>query len=72
MTDITALSLYELREDRAASLMDINYCEKMLPNDPTYYRRRADTNRMIVEKIDAELARRGTAEQRDARGEPSQ
>lgn len=63
MSDITTFSLYELKEDRAASIMDRDVCRKLaeVSDEPqkSLLTWRADTDQRIIDVIDAELARRG-------------
>ena len=62
--DISKIPMNELLEDRDASLFDINLCEFALARNITEYgdsasvQSRLESNRKIVEIIDAELARR--------------
>jgi hypothetical protein len=61
--DITEIPTSELKNDLAESLLDIKVCEVARAHNITRYKggsvkHRLDTNRAIVQKIKAELARR--------------
>jgi hypothetical protein len=64
MTDITTIPMEELLEDRAASAIDIAVCKRALALGVLEYgkggsvQERLEGNRMIIEVIDAEIARR--------------
>ena len=61
--DITTAPMQELLTDRAESLADIQFCERMggfQSKLATGYAERSEVNRKIVEQINAELERRET------------
>lgn len=63
--DITKAPLVELLNDRAESLADIQFCERMGGYQSKLargYAQRAEINRKIVEEINAELERRESEE----------
>jgi hypothetical protein len=61
--DITRIPTYELKEDRAASVLDMRTCAKLAVLSSGEQRDklqwRVDGNERIIAAIDAELARRG-------------
>ena len=67
MSDISAIPLDELLEDRAASVSDCSLCQFFVATWPDHvkaaeYQERGEANQRIIETIDAELARRITTE----------
>ena len=71
MTDITTIPLAILREDYAASKLDLNLCEKLLLTmDPSDERReayqfRVDGNREMIKVIEGEIDRRADESSRE-------